>query len=188
MIPRRARVSLAQRRPRAWTPPEDDLTPAAVLVPLVAYRKGSTVIFTQRGEHLADHAGQISFPGGRREPGDADPVATALREAEEEIGLHPDRVEVVGCLDPFDTSTGFVVTPVVGLVTPPLELTLDAREVAEVFEVPLAFLLDPANRRRESRVHRGRRRRYDVFDYRGRRIWGATARMVVAFGDLVGER
>jgi len=188
VIPKRARASLAQRRPRAWTPPKNDLTPAAVLVPLVVHREGMTAIFTQRSEHLADHAGQISFPGGRREPDDVDPVATALREAEEEIGLRPDQVEIVGCLDPFDTSTGFVVTPVVGLVTPPLDLVLDAFEVAEAFEVPLAFLLDPANRRRESRVDRGRRRDYDVFEYRGRRIWGATARMVVALGDLVGGR
>ena len=170
------------RTASAWPPPpgpELGLTPAAVLVPLVTHEQGMTAIFTQRTEHLADHAGQISFPGGRVERGDSDAVGTALREAREEIGLVPDRVDVVGRLGTFDTSTGFSVTPVVGLVAPPLALTLDAFEVAEAFEVPLGFLLDRANHRRERRMHEGRRREYHVLDYQGRVIWGATARMIV---------
>ena len=155
------------------------LTPAAVLLPLVTHRAGMTVLFTERTAHLADHAGQVSFPGGRVEPGDRDAVAAALRETEEEIGLAAKSVEVVGSLDVFATSTGFAVTPVVGLVAPPLALTLDAFEVAEAFEAPLGFLFDPANRRRESRMHRGRRREYWVIDYQGHTIWGVTARIVV---------
>ncbi len=161
------------------------LTPAAVLLPLITRSAGMTALFTQRTAHLADHAGQVSFPGGRVEPGDRDAVAAALRETEEEIGLAPERVEVVGCLDVYDTSTGFAVTPVVGLVEPPLSLTLDAFEVAEAFEVPLGFLFDAANRRRESRMHRGRRRAYWVIDYQGHSIWGATAGMVVNLCDAL---
>ncbi|MFQ5785767.1 MAG: CoA pyrophosphatase [Alphaproteobacteria bacterium] len=160
---------------------------AAVLIALVARERAMTAVFTRRTDHLADHPGQVSFPGGRVEPGDANPVATALREAGEEIGLAAARVEVVGCLDLCDTSTGFAVTPVVGLVAPPLDLTLDTFEVAEVFEVPLDFLLDPANRRREQRRYRGRLRDYYVLDYDGRTIWGATARMVVDLSAALGR-
>ncbi|MFQ5959210.1 MAG: CoA pyrophosphatase [Alphaproteobacteria bacterium] len=163
----------------------DALTSAAVLIALVAHAGGMTAIFTRRTEHLADHAGQVSFPGGRVERGDAGPVATALREAEEEIGLGPERVEVIGCLDRCDTSTGFLVTPVVGLVTPPLALTLDPFEVAEAFEVPLSFLLDPANRRREAVMYKGRKREYFTLDYEGRTIWGATARMVISLHEAL---
>ena len=161
------------------------LTLAAVLVPLVTHADGLTALFTRRTDHLADHAGQISFPGGRVEPGDRDPVATALREAAEEVGLGDDRIEVVGCLDVLDTSTGFLVTPVVGLIAPPVALTLDTFEVAEAFEVPLAFLLDPANRRREVRRRGGRPREVDAFDYQGRTIWGATARMVINLHEIL---
>ncbi len=163
----------------------DGLTAAAVLIPLITHADGMTVLFTRRTEHLADHAGQVSFPGGRVEPGDGGPVATALREAQEEVGLDGERVEVIGCLDSCDTSTGFLVTPVVGLVTPPLALTLDAFEVAEAFEVPLGFLLDPANRRRETLMHEGRRRAYVALDYRGHTIWGATARIVVSLHEAL---
>ena len=163
----------------------DGLTPAAVLIPLVAHAGEMTAIFTRRTEHLADHAGQVSFPGGRVEPGDAGPVATALRETQEEIGLEPERIEVIGCLERCDTSTGFLVTPVVGLVTPPLTFTLDSFEVAEAFEVPLGFLLDPANRRRESVIYRGRKREYFALDYEGRTIWGATARMVISLHEAL---
>ncbi len=161
------------------------LTPAAVLVPLVTHAQGMTAIFTQRTEHLADHAGQVSFPGGRVERGDADATATALRETQEEIGLAPDRVDVIGRLGAFDTSTGFSVTPVVGLVAPPVSLVLDSFEVAEAFEVPLGFLLDAANHRRERRMHEGRLREYFVLDYDGRVIWGATARMIVSLSEVV---
>ncbi len=171
-----------------WPPSAAGATPAAVLVPLVSHAGAMTVIFTRRARHLADHAGQISFPGGRVEPGDRDPAATALREAEEEIGLAADRVEVLGCLGYFDTTTGFSVAPVGGLVAPPLALTRDAFEVAEVFEVPLSFLLDPKNRRRELRRRRGRTREVWVFDYRGHSIWGATARMVVELCEVLDGR
>jgi 8-oxo-dGTP pyrophosphatase MutT (NUDIX family) len=165
--------------------PPHGLTPAAVLVPIVVHPPGMTAVFTQRTEHLADHPGQISFPGGRVERDDADAVATALREAEEEIGLARRQVDIIGQLDAFDTSTGFTVTPVVGLVAPPLALTLDSFEVAEAFEVPLGFLLDAANHRRERRMHEGRLREYVALDYDGRIIWGATARMIVSLREVL---
>ena len=163
----------------------DGLTPAAVLVPIVTHPQGMSAVFTRRTEHLADHPGQISFPGGRVERADADAVATALREAEEEIGLARERVDVIGRLDAFDTSTGFSVTPVVGFVAPPLALTLDTFEVAEAFEVPLEFLLDSGNHRRERRMHEGRLREYTALDYDGRVIWGATARMIVSLHEVL---
>ena len=156
---------------------------AAVLVPLLARPEGTTAIFTRRADHLSDHAGQISFPGGRVEAGDRGPVATALREAREEIGLAADRVEILGRLPICDTTTGFAVIPVVGQVTPPVDLTPDPTEVAEIFEVPLAFLLDPANRRL---VCRPDGRETHVLDYDGRIIWGATARMIVDLGEVIG--
>ena len=155
------------------------ITPAAVLVPIIARPEGFTVLFTRRTEQLKSHSGQISFPGGRAEPGDPSPRHTALREAQEEIGLAPARVEVLGQLAEYNTRTGFRVTPVIGLIQPPLELAPDAREVDEVFEVPLAFLLDPANHRRESRQIGARMASYYVIEHQGRTIWGATAGMLV---------
>ncbi len=155
------------------------LTPAAVLVPLVERPEGITVLLTQRTEHLDDHAGQISFPGGRVEARDAGPVETALRETEEEIGLARSHVEIVGRLDRYETVTGFIITPVVGLVRPGFSLTLDAFEVAEAFEVPLAFVLDPKNHERHSRVIHGIDRHFYVLPYEGRYVWGATAGMLV---------
>lgn len=154
-------------------------TAAAVLIPLIDHPGGLTVLFTQRTTHLKSHGGQISFPGGRVEPGDASAEFTALREAEEEIGLAAARVEILGRLPDYRTRTGFRVTPVIGLVKPPLGLAPDAREVAEVFEVPLAFLLDPKNRQRHTREFRGTTVGYYVFEYQGREIWGATAGMLV---------
>ena len=155
------------------------VTAAAVLVPIVDHPSGLTVIFTQRTTHLKAHSGQVSFPGGRAEPHDPTPEHTALREAEEEIGLAMDRVEVLARLPEYHTRTGFRVTPVVGLITPPVELTPDPREVQEVFEVPLAHLLDPANHLRETRELQGRTVGYYVMRYESRTIWGATAGMVV---------
>jgi 8-oxo-dGTP pyrophosphatase MutT (NUDIX family) len=155
------------------------VTAAAVLVPIVDHPSGLTVIFTQRTSHLKAHSGQISFPGGRAEPHDPSPEFTALREAQEEIGLALDRVEVLARLPDYHTRTGFQVAPVVGLLTPPLALSPDPREVEEVFEVPLAFLLDPANHLRETRELQGRTVSYYVMPFEGRRIWGATAGMVV---------
>ena len=154
-------------------------TVAAVLIPVIAHPQGLTVVFTQRTPHLRSHSGQVSFPGGRAEPGDASAEFTALRETEEEIGLPRARVEVLGRLPEYMTRTGYRVTPVVGLVAPPLELAPDAREVDEIFEVPLAFLLDPANHRRETRELNGRPVGFYVVDYGARRIWGATAGMLV---------
>jgi 8-oxo-dGTP pyrophosphatase MutT (NUDIX family) len=153
--------------------------PAAVRVPIVTHAEGLTVLFTQRTASLRSHSGQVSFPGGRAEPEDPTPEFTALREAQEEIGLAIERVEVLARLPDYHTRTGFRVTPVVGVISPPLGLTPDPREVEEVFEVPLAFLLDPANHRRETRELQGRTVGYYVMRYGTHTIWGATAGMVM---------
>ena len=153
-------------------------TAAAVLIPVVLHRE-LTVLFTQRTAHLKSHAGQVSFPGGRAEPGDASAEYTALREAEEEIGLPRERVEVLGRLPDYRTRTGFRVTPVIGVVAPPLELAPDPREVESVFEVPLAWLLEERNRERRTREYQGLQVGYWVYEYQGRVIWGATAGMLV---------
>jgi 8-oxo-dGTP pyrophosphatase MutT (NUDIX family) len=155
------------------------VTPAAVLVPIVDHPSGLTVIFTQRTSHLKAHSGQVSFPGGKAEPEDPTPEFTALREAQEEIGLPLERVEVLARLPEYRTRTGFSVTPVVGLLTPPFALKPDPLEVEEVFEVPLAFLLDPANHGQESRELQGRKVAYYVMRYGNHTIWGATAGMLI---------
>lgn len=155
-----------------------ELTPAAVLFPIVRRDGRHTVLLTQRTAHLRDHAGQISFPGGRVEAEDASPTHTALRETEEEIGLARDRIEILGFLPEYRTGTGFRVTPVVALVLPPFELKPDPFEVAEVFEVPLDFLLDPANHQRHSMHYRGALRNYFAMPYGDYFIWGATAGMI----------
>ncbi|HEV2212407.1 MAG TPA: CoA pyrophosphatase [Gammaproteobacteria bacterium] len=165
--------------------PQPPWKPAAVLVPLVMHPDMPTVLLTQRTERLQDHAGQVSFPGGSRESSDADPVETALREAREEIGLGREYVEVVGYLPGYLTITGFAVSPVVSLVRPGFALKVDPLEVAEVFEVPLAFLADPLNRRVEKRELAGHAVGYYVFTYEGHRIWGATAAMLVNFLDCL---
>jgi len=151
---------------------------ASVLVPLVARAHGVQVLLTRRTEHLRDHAGQISFPGGRAEDTDADAAATALREAEEEVGLPRTQVEVLGELPPYTTVTHFVVTPVVALVTPPFTLALDSVEVAEAFEVPLEFLMTPANHRRHVLDYDGGERQFLSMPWQGYFIWGATAAML----------
>jgi len=156
-----------------------EIRPAAVLVPIINRAGALTVLFTRRTDHLQDHAGQISFPGGRMEPADASPGDTALRETSEEIGLAPERVEILGRLTDYTTVTGYRVTPVVGLVTPPLELKLDDFEVAEAFEVPLAHLLDPANHQRNLVRYEGRERHYYAMPYGRYYIWGATAGMLM---------
>ena len=159
------------------------VTLASVLVPIVAHPDGLTVLFTQRTAHLKAHSGQVSFPGGRAEPGDATPEFTALRESQEEIGLKPERVEILARLPDYITRTGYQVTPIVGLLTPPLELVPDPREVQEVFEVPLAFLLDPRNHRRQTRELNGRTVGFYEMPYMSnegeRYIWGATAGMLM---------
>jgi 8-oxo-dGTP pyrophosphatase MutT (NUDIX family) len=155
---------------------------ASVLMPLVQRADGLQVLLTQRTDHLNDHAGQISFPGGRAEAHDADEVATALRETEEEIGLPRSRVEVIGRLPTYTTITHFVVTPVIAIVQPPFELALDRFEVAEAFEVPLSFLMDPAHHRRHRFEYGGQSREFLSMPWRnGEReyfIWGATAAML----------
>jgi 8-oxo-dGTP pyrophosphatase MutT (NUDIX family) len=153
--------------------------PAGVLVPLIERAEGFHVLLTQRTGDLKHHAGQISFPGGRREPGDADMIACALRETEEEVGVPRTTIDVLGQLDPYLTITGYEVTPVVGALKPPLTITPDPVEVAEVFEVPLAFLMDPANHRREQREFKGLTRAYYAVHYGERYIWGATAAMIL---------
>lgn len=159
---------------------QKSLTLASVLFPIVLRAEQPTVLLTQRTAHLKDHPGQISFPGGRAEAEDASPAHTALREAEEEVGLQAGHIEIVGYLPEYLTSTGFRVTPVVALVTPPFELCADPFEVAEVFEVPLAFLMDPANHQRHSLHHRGKLRHYYAMPYGDYFIWGATAGMIMS--------
>lgn len=155
--------------------------PAAVLVPIVLRRPGPTILLTERTQGLLDHAGQVSFPGGSREVRDSSAVETALREAQEETGLDGRLVEPVGYLDGYLTITGYAVTPVVGLVKPDFELHPDPVEVAEVFEVPLAFLRNPANRQLRQRRLGNRELGYYLFEYQQHSIWGATAAMLVNF-------
>lgn len=154
------------------------LTPAAVLFPIVKRQEQDTVLLTRRTAHLRDHAGQVSFPGGRVEVGDTSPVDTALRETEEEIGLHRRHIDVLGYLPEYRTGTGFSVIPVVALVEPPFDLRPDSFEVAEVFEVPLSFLMDQGNHQRHSVHLRGALRHYFAMPYGGYFIWGATAGMI----------
>ncbi len=191
LLPAALRVRFA--RPPAWRPEQTDdrfrVEPflprdAAVLVPIVAHVEGGTILLTQRTQHLRHHSGQIAFPGGRVEPDDASPIEAALREAHEEVGLERDRVEVIGCLPQYLTGTGFRVTPVVGLVLPGFEPRPDPAEVASVFEVPLAFLMDPSHhQRRRVRLAAGERT-FFAMPYRApgaddeRFIWGATAAML----------
>lgn len=162
--------------------------PAAVLVPVIDRGERMTVLFTRRTDGLPDHPGQISFPGGRIEPGDASPEEAALRETEEEVGLDRRHVEVLGRLDDYVTGSGFSITPVVGLVEPPFTLTPHAGEVAEAFEVPLAFLLDAANHQRHERLIDGRDRHFYAMPYGGYFIWGATAGMLINLHQRLNDR
>lgn len=154
------------------------ITPAAVLVGVVD-RPDPSVILTLRPDTMRRHAGQVSFPGGRIDPEDVDAVAAALREAEEEIGLPPTVVEVIGLADPYRTVTGFEVIPVVGIVPPDVTLTPHPGEVAAVFEAPLHYLLDPAHQHVRTAMWRGAERTYYEIEWEDRRIWGATAAMIV---------
>jgi 8-oxo-dGTP pyrophosphatase MutT (NUDIX family) len=161
------------------------LRPAAVLIALVERPGGPSLVLTRRAAHLKAHAGQTSLPGGRMEPEDVSAVATALRESEEEIGLPPDRVAVLGGLRSYDTITGFRIHPVVGWVADPPAWRAEPAEVAEIFEVPLAFVLDPANHTRESYLRDGQRRYFYVLPHADHYIWGATAGILVNFARLL---
>ncbi|MDR3388362.1 MAG: CoA pyrophosphatase [Rudaea sp.] len=156
------------------------LRPASVLVAIVERADGPSALFTQRTDHLAQHAGQVSFPGGGVDPGDRDAVATALRETHEEVGIDRSKIHPFGYLDCLETVSGFCVTPVVADLDADYSATPNPAEVAAVFEVPLAFFIDPANLRRRRIDYRGRPREIFEFSYAGRIIWGATAAMLLS--------
>ena len=187
------RARLLQQPPEITEHDDYDLDPAerpaqfgavkaAVLLPVIL-RAEPTLLLTRRTETLARHSGQVSFPGGRSEARDLSPVATALRETMEETGIAPSFVTIAGYLDRYRTGTGFDIQPVVGMLADGFALAPDPNEVAEIFEVPLAFLADPANRRRESRIIGGRDRRFYAFTYDGHEIWGATAAIIVNLAE-----
>ena len=159
-------------------PPGVEPKPAAVLVPLVPRHGELHMLLTQRQPHMRSHAGQIAFPGGRIDASDADPVAAALRETEEETGITPGFVEPLGFLDIYLTGTSFRVVPVVAIVRPGFTVTPHEGEVADVFEVPLSFLMNPANHERHSREYQGKERFFYAMPWQGRYIWGATAGMI----------
>jgi 8-oxo-dGTP pyrophosphatase MutT (NUDIX family) len=167
------------------TPPSTALRPAAVLVPLIDRADGMSVLLTQRTPHLSAHGGQISFPGGRIEKSDADATEAALRETEEEVGLTREHVTVIGRLDTYVTGTGFEITPVVGIVKVPFPLAIDPFEVAEAFEVPLSFVVDPGNHRRMTRDFEHRTRIFFMLPFEDRNIWGATAGILVNLAEVL---
>ncbi|MEX0732030.1 MAG: CoA pyrophosphatase [Aquisalimonadaceae bacterium] len=153
----------------------DQWRAAAVLIALIPRREGYSVLLTRRSEHLREHAGQISFPGGRIDDGDVSAQAAALREAQEEVGLDPERVELVGAMAPYQTITGFIIYPFVGVVEDPGELRPEPGEVAEIFEVPLDFLMNPVNHRPHIVDRGGRQYRLHAMPYKDYYIWGVTA-------------
>jgi 8-oxo-dGTP pyrophosphatase MutT (NUDIX family) len=166
--------------PELRPPTQTEAVDAAVLLPIIMDPE-PRILFTQRTQHLARHSGQVSFPGGRRDAGDLSPVETALRETMEETGIEPAFVSIAGYLPRYRTGTGFDISPVVGVLSDGFTLTPNPDEVAEAFYAPLAFFLDPANRRLETRVWGGRERSFYVFSPEGRTIWGATAAILVDF-------
>ena len=161
---------------------------AGVLVPIINRDEGLTVLLTRRTDGLAKHAGQVAFPGGRVDDSDADQVEAALREAHEEVGIVPGTVDVLGCLDPYLTITGFEVLPVVGFISPPPEtFRPEPGEVAAVFEVPLPFLLDRSNHQKVRRIVNGLERAYYAMPYGFHYIWGATAGMIVNLSEVLSD-
>jgi len=186
----------SMRRPRdgdrnIYRPDEDyhaselPLKPAAVLIPLVDHKDGMTVLLTKRAQHLKTHSGQVSFPGGRCEPYDADAMATALRETEEEVGIEPSHVQILGAMEDYETITGFVITPVVAILQPTFDLKVDEGEVDEAFELPLDYILDESNHELQSRVWNDQKRYYYVLMNEKHNVWGATAAMLVRFARLI---
>jgi 8-oxo-dGTP pyrophosphatase MutT (NUDIX family) len=191
----RAARHLLADAPASWNRSDDDMNararmipenvvtrPASVLVPIIMRASGPTVLLTQRTEHLSKHAGQIAFPGGRREEGET-ALAAALRETEEETGLHRDFIQPLGFLDGYLTVTHFVITPVVALVREGFTLTPDVNEVADIFEVPLTFLMHQDNCQLQSREFRGISRHYYAYPFGNRYIWGATAGIIRNMGE-----
>ena len=162
-----------------------DLKPAGVLIPIIERGGACTVLFTRRSPELRYHPGQVSFPGGRMEPGDADILATALREAHEEVGIDPTGVEIAGFLPPLPTVSGYAVTPIIGLVPPDAPIVPDPTEVERVFEVPLDFLVAPGNRRSSWRDVHGERVSVTEYRYAGERIWGATASILAMLSRIL---
>lgn len=164
----------------------ENLRLAAVLVAVVEHDTGPSVLLTRRADHLDSHSGQVAFPGGKVEASDASPAAAALREAHEEIGLAPDLVEIAGFLDTYQTGTGFLMLPVVGFVKPGFTLSPDENEVADIFEVPLATLMDAAQYKSHDMFWRGKQRVYYSMDYQGYNIWGATAGVLMQMSRRLG--
>lgn len=179
LVPARGDFDL---NPRSRPAVPRTLAPAAVLLPIIPGDEPS-VLFTRRTEHLARHAGQVSFPGGRVRDDDRSLVETALRETHEETGIAADFVSVAGFLEPYETGTGYAILPVVGILREGYALVPEANEVAEIFDVPLAFLLDPASREKRSGEWQGRTREFYAFQYGSHTIWGATAAILVNFRD-----
>lgn len=166
------------------------LRPAAVLLSLIKREGGATVLFTRRTDHLEHHPGQISFPGGHVDDSDDSPQMTALRETQEECGIDPANIKIIGRVNTYLTGTGFSVTPIVGIITPPFDMSPDPIEVAEIFEVPLAFIMDPNNHQRETRVFDGDLTWYTyAMPYNDYHIWGITAGILRNFYEIVsGEK
>jgi len=161
------------------------LKPAAVLIPLVDRTGGMTVLLTKRAQHLKTHSGQVSFPGGKCEPEDADAMTTALRETEEEVGIAQSHIKILGAMEDYETVTGYVITPVVGIISPDYRLFLDEGEVEEAFELPLDYILNEENHELQSRVWNEQERHYYVLMNDKHHVWGATAAMLVRFAKLV---
>ncbi len=164
--------------PSLERPGDHHLRDAAVLIPVIARQPEATVLLTQRTEHLPSHAGQVAFPGGKIDDDDASPLAAALRETEEEIGLDRKFIEPVGCLEPYLSNSGYRIVPVLSVVRAEFELTLNSYEVADAFEVPLSFLMSSRNHRQGTRVFHGKERVFYEMPYGERYIWGVTAGIV----------
>ena len=193
---RQTAESRSMRRPRdgdlnIYRPDQDyhtselPLKPAAVLIPLIDHPDGMTVLLTKRAQHLKTHSGQVSFPGGRCDPQDADAMATALRETKEEVGIDRAHMEVLGGMEDYETITGYVITPIVAILQPEFTLKVDAGEVDEAFELPLDYILDESNHELQSKVWDDRERYYYVLMNEKHNVWGATAAMLVRFARLI---